>query len=321
MEPKIAIFISYSWENENIMSFVKWLALLLKKYDFDVKLDQLDVFPGSNLQEFMKNGLDNSKYVLSICTDSYKSKMDNPETGVGTEINHLKQTKSKKNIIAITDKSKPTTLLPTIFEDDFYLPFDFNIPNSKDNFEQVFSLLNKIKQEDLDEPFSDVVSPFKDYATTVSELRLENSILDMMQFSPDVKKSKVEFYHAHNNGEYAIGYRKMEIITKWSTCGNDSVYAYRKNISKYNLSIIPKLETIDSIHKISDFYEYERFNNEHAWEVTIGDGLLWINENDIAAVAVILNVVRDNNPAKCLVEFEYKILNPIENISLLEESD
>lgn len=321
MEPKISIFISYSWENENIMSFVKWLALLLKKYDFDVRLDQLDVFPGSNLQEFMKDGLDNSKYVLSICTDSYKSKMDNLQTGVGIEINHLKQTNSKKNIIAIIDKSKPTTLLPTIFEDDFYLPFDFNTPSSKDNFRQVFSLLNRIKQEDLDEPLTGNASPLKEYATAVSELRLENSIFDMMQFSPDVKKSKVEFYHAHNNGEYAIGYKQMEIITKWSICGDDSVYAYRKDISHYNLSIIPKLEAIDSIHKISDLHEFERFNNKHGWKVTIGDGLLWINENDIAAVAVIINVVRDDDPTKCLVEFEYKILNPIENISLLEESD
>ena len=317
METKISIFISYSWENENIMLFVKWLALLLKKYNFDVKLDQLDVFPGSNLQEFMKNGLDNSKYILSICTDSYKSKMDNPETGVGTEINHLKQMKSKKNIIAITDKSKPTPLLPAIFEDDFYLSFDFNVPNSENNFYQVFSLLNKIKQDDLDEPLTEVVSPLKEYATTVSELRLENSILDKMQFSPEVKKSKVKFYHAHNDGEYAIGFKEMEIVTKWSTCGDDSIYAIRKNIMQYNLSIIPKLETVDSINKISDFKGYNRFNNKHSWKVTIGDGLLWINENDIAAVAVILNVERDNDPAKCLVEFEYKILNPIENLSLV----
>lgn len=66
---KKTVFISYAWEAENdsdkkIKAFTEWLAVYLKKFDFDVLLDTFENHPGTKLDEYMTNGINSSRFVL-----------------------------------------------------------------------------------------------------------------------------------------------------------------------------------------------------------------------------------------------------------------
>ncbi|PAE98979.1 toll/interleukin-1 receptor domain-containing protein, partial [Shouchella clausii] len=87
----INVFISYAWESKEIEKFAQWLGFFLDKYGISIKLDKFEVYPGSNLQKYMRDGLNKSKYVLCIVTDAYKAKMVDPDTGVYTETQHIEQ--------------------------------------------------------------------------------------------------------------------------------------------------------------------------------------------------------------------------------------
>ena len=78
-------FISYSWDEESHMSWVKELATRLRKDGIETRLDQWYVFPGDSITEFIETGIRESDFVVIICTPRYKERSDNRMGGVGYE--------------------------------------------------------------------------------------------------------------------------------------------------------------------------------------------------------------------------------------------
>ena len=82
-QPKV--FISYSWDSESHKEWVKRLTDSLIENGVDAYLDQYDLELGDRLPKFMENKITDSDFVLIICTEDYKKKADNRESGVGYE--------------------------------------------------------------------------------------------------------------------------------------------------------------------------------------------------------------------------------------------
>lgn len=83
------VFISYSHDSEEHKAWVFELASALVKNGIDAILDQWDIRLGSNLTQFMEQGLSGSDRVLVICTDNYNEKANGSRGGVGYEKNIL----------------------------------------------------------------------------------------------------------------------------------------------------------------------------------------------------------------------------------------
>jgi len=79
------VFISYSWEDTEHKSWVRELAISLRKDGVEIILDQWDLILGDSLTEFMEASISKSDFVLIICTPNYKIKADRRIGGVGYE--------------------------------------------------------------------------------------------------------------------------------------------------------------------------------------------------------------------------------------------
>lgn len=83
----MAVFISYSWDSQEHIGWVRGLAERLLRDHIDVKFDQWDLAPGQQLPQFMEESIRDTDFVLIVCTPAYKQKSDNRTGGVGYEGN------------------------------------------------------------------------------------------------------------------------------------------------------------------------------------------------------------------------------------------
>ena len=88
------VFFSYSWEDTSHMDWVRKLAMKLMANGLDVLLDQLSPSfnvnaPQNEINEWMKQCIQNSDKILAIFTPVYKKKADLGLGGVGYEYMHL----------------------------------------------------------------------------------------------------------------------------------------------------------------------------------------------------------------------------------------
>lgn len=79
------VFVSYSWDDASHKKWVRELATQLRKDGVNVRLDQWELAPGDDLPTFMESAVRESKYVLIVCTPTYKLKADSRKGGVGFE--------------------------------------------------------------------------------------------------------------------------------------------------------------------------------------------------------------------------------------------
>src|SRR5699024_1876576 len=160
MDQLPTLFISYSHDNEEHKSWVKKLAHDLRvNGGINVLLDQWNVRLGSNLNSFMKDGLNEARMVLCVCTDEYVRKANNKEGGVGVESTIISSTftNSQEYIIPII-RHNQKRVLPNILEGLYYEDL-----STSDNYIKGYRrLLNRIWDEDLrkippigEKPFND----------------------------------------------------------------------------------------------------------------------------------------------------------------------
>ena len=77
------VFISYCWEDDEHVAWVRQLANDLSD-DFEVVIDQ-DLPYGAELTEFMEDSISSADKVLIIATPEYKNRSDKRKRGVGYE--------------------------------------------------------------------------------------------------------------------------------------------------------------------------------------------------------------------------------------------
>lgn len=126
--PKVKVpkvFITYAWE-EGIRNWVLDFATRLRNDGVDAILDQWDAVPGDPLTTFIETSIQESDFILVVCTPKYKTKSDSGSGGVGYEgaiiTGELFYRDRPRKIIPILRKgnwaiSAPTWIADTVFVD------------------------------------------------------------------------------------------------------------------------------------------------------------------------------------------------------------
>lgn len=157
----IKVFVSYSWDSEEHIAWVKKLCDDLETLeDIHVIWDGYDLKPGIDKNQFMESSVYEANKVLIVCTKTYKEKANNRSGGVGieTQLNTAKYwdeilENKKNNSIALL---KEDNALPRYLNGQVYI----NFKNKDDYLKSLNELIQNIrnnskhtrpekKQEDL----------------------------------------------------------------------------------------------------------------------------------------------------------------------------
>ena len=115
--PHPRVFISYTGTNKDNASWVKSLAIALRKEGVDARLDAFHLKPGFDLPQWMTNEVIMAEKVLLICDKYYMEKADFRKGGVGWETmviqgDMLAQGDNKQKYIAIIREDAADEALP-----------------------------------------------------------------------------------------------------------------------------------------------------------------------------------------------------------------
>ncbi|WP_167597146.1 toll/interleukin-1 receptor domain-containing protein [Leeuwenhoekiella sp. ZYFB001] len=120
------VFVSYSHDSLDHKKWVNELATKMRNNGIDAILDQWDLMPGGDLPHFMETNLENSDYILMICSEVYVKKANEGKGGVGYEkmiiTSNLLQNIDQNKIIPIIRQSG-TSVIPTFLKTKLYLDF------------------------------------------------------------------------------------------------------------------------------------------------------------------------------------------------------
>ena len=312
-----SIFISYAWEKDKpldkkVKNFSQWLAIYLQSWGFRVHLDVLENHPGTKLDEFMKNGIDSSHFVICICTQTYLQKISDSVTGVYNEIELIKKQAKSPFIIAIIDIESFTDL-PDFFEGKYISQLKFDTPFSQENKKGLFELISTIRDElflnnQIDDK-SDIQDRIEGYYNSVEKAKFANEASNLMNFNPH-SEGEISFQYLLNGGDFKLGISPMEFITHWTSAGSDTIYSYKK-VNK--MMRIHNFENFDRINKPADI-DFDKLVDIN-WGASLreGDGIVWINDKNYLAIGKIIQIYLDSEDAyKSMVTLAYKILNPID---------
>ncbi|WP_313628956.1 toll/interleukin-1 receptor domain-containing protein [Enterococcus italicus] len=309
---KKKIFISYAWEensekDKKVKMFTQWLAVYLKKWDFEVLLDVYENHPGTKLDSFMLEGVNTSRFVLCICTETYTKKMTKIGTGVNTEFTLLQENADSKFIIPIIEKGKFVNL-PSFFRGKFVSELNFSEPYSQDNRNNIFELISTLRDEALSVKGVEPKKRIENYYNNVEKFKLLADTIDLMNFECQ-PEGIVSFQYLLNEGDFEIGLPPMNFTTHWSTSGVQNIHSYNKVQKTFR---IHNFTLFEKVRKTSDIPVDDLFHFKWSTTLEIGDGIVWVNKNNFAAIGKILNIdMNSKDEVKSKVTLQYRILNPI----------
>lgn len=119
------VFISYSWDDETHIQWVKKFANRLRTDGINAILDRWELHPGDELTVFMERSINESDFVLIICTPNYAKKADLRKGGVGYEgsiiTNDLYMTQNHRKYIPILKNGKWSASSPSYLSSKMYI--------------------------------------------------------------------------------------------------------------------------------------------------------------------------------------------------------
>jgi hypothetical protein len=136
--PTPSCFISYSWDDIEHKGWVLKLATALRSAGVEVLLDQWDVHLGMDLTAFMERAINDSQYVLLVCTPVFAQKANLRRGGVGYEQAVVtgeifeRGLASEKKFVPVLRRGDSNTSLPTFLKSRVLVDFrsDANFDDS-----------------------------------------------------------------------------------------------------------------------------------------------------------------------------------------------
>lgn len=307
------IFISYAWEEDKdedtkVKDFAQWLAVYLKKWGFSVSLDIFENRPGTNLEKYMQEGINSSRYLICICTETYVKKMENEGTGVNKEINLLKKMAQSPFVIPVIENNNFQNL-PEIFKEDYVSKLVFKNPFSSKNEIGMTELIKTLREESITLNQVKPETSVEKYFDYTERINFKDKITKLMHY--EVKtEGTVSFRYLLNGGDFTIGIPPMDFVTHWSTADADTIWSYKKVST---LMSMPNFNNFEQIKTPDDLNLDNMTSIDRSVKLKIGDGLVWINQENIVAVGKVVKINLDReHELKSTVTIKYKILNPIE---------
>lgn len=100
------IFISYAHgASKKSKRMIIEIKNFLKSKNYCVIFDEDDLKLGEEIKHFIENGINESKYILVMCTKKYKVKADKRKIGVGYEVKSMTTSLDKKCIPILLEGS------------------------------------------------------------------------------------------------------------------------------------------------------------------------------------------------------------------------
>jgi len=288
-------FISYSWDNEYHTEWVNKLACILRKNAINCLIDQIcATWAGKNLEKYMENGINDSRWIICVISDGYIKKLDDLTTGVGKEFDYIKSKFKLEQVIPIL-KNNHNKDIPSVLEGKYYIDFD----NEDENI-GIKKLIQRISGFDKEiEPLVSVNPISKD--ESIKRL-VEVDIEKTTYINPEFK-GRVEFNYSNNDGLYTIGSGKYEFITMWTKASETSIHVYKDKLGKGCIALI-KNANIDDVKSSVGLDFTSRYRT-----VNINDAILWINNNGYMAITKVIEIMDNTRGDKeDKVIFLYKIL-------------
>ena len=223
------VFISYSHDSPEHKRWVSELAARLRHNGIDVILDQWDLGPGDDITLFIESGLKNSDRVLVICTDTYVSKANAGEGGVGYErmivTAQLIQNLGTNKFIPVIRQASGQEKTPTFLGTRVYIDF-----TDESQFDAEFEkLLRELHQEPIIKKPPLGKSPF-DTLSSGREIISSDGITVQLPEIPQQVGSASEAYLAAfeiARGGDVLGWRKL--LTRIKPTVFSSLVEWREN--------------------------------------------------------------------------------------------
>jgi len=263
------VFISYSHDSEDHLSWVLQLATRLRSNGVDVKLDRWDLKFGSSLTNFMDQGLSSSRRVLCICSDKYVQKANSGLGGVGYEkqiiSSEFLSDTNKEWVLPVIRNNPSDKKLPTFLSGRLYLDFD-NEEEYESNYESIIRDL-------LDFPLLER-PPIGQNPFLKAKQGLEEKFFPGSEkyVSPS-HKGEVKFNYSNNNGLYVLGEGHF-FFEIWLSKSSD------RNIQLINDPV--SIKTVAIAKGARDFSDIT--------DARIYDGSSRVRRPNIGEIAVVRNV-------------------------------
>jgi len=140
------IFVSYSWDSDTHKDRILALADQLRKDGLDCHLDQYEVAPPQGWARWMRERIEQSDYVLVVCTETYQRRATGQEEagkGLGVTWEGALTENEVYNQGAVNPK-----FIPVVFrlEDKSYIPtflgtVSFYVLDSQAGYEKLYRRL------------------------------------------------------------------------------------------------------------------------------------------------------------------------------------
>ena len=246
---------------------------------------------------FMEQGLSDAALVLCVCSEEYVKKADAGVRGTGFEkmiiVQSMLQNTNTDHIIPIVRNNPSKQKTPRFLGTKLYIDFS----DDSQYISSLSELVRRIYNEDVSKKPPIGQSPFSDKYTMAIDLK--NAIEKTQYHSPELSGT-VSFDYSNNSGSYIIGTGEYEFETQWSTCGHNSIHAYRDKVKAIGYisgcSAFPNLEEIMS-------FDY----SSRARVVYIGEVVVWQNKYGHFAATKITGVRSESQGVVGNISFEYKI--------------
>ena len=289
---RVKVFISYSWDDDAHCEWVTNFACVLKANGIKVLLDRFDVFIGSNLEKFMLQGLNESRYVICICSEGYAKKINVKGTGVEKENSIIKSLMRSDFVIPILKNNK-SRLIPEHFGGKFYADFDNN-----DEYKEFAKIIERVLGEDKKMIPFEGENPFEKEISNrhILEAQIQSSLYVNSSF-----ESTVTFDYSNNDGKYIIGIGEYAFTTMWTKASDMSIYAYSDSVKK--IALVKGISSLEELTTTEGLDFTSRCRTPQ-----VGDSIIWINAFGNIANTRILEI-KDctRHDSKDEVKFEYKI--------------
>ncbi len=288
------IFISYSHDDPQHEEWVLKLATDLRSHGVNAILDQWDLRLGSDLRFFMEHGLSSSNLVLCVCSEMYVQKVNSGSGGAGYEGMIMSQSllsnANSEFIISIVRNNLSTQKVPLAFGSKLYIDFS----DDTQYVAKYGELLARIYKEDLKKKPPLGENPF---STKMGEAIAFKTKIEKVLYHSPAMDGIVTFRYDNNNGVYTIGNGEYAFETRWSRCGNNSIYA---------LGLIGYIPGETTIPDSNSLYNFDYSSDTRT--VKTGEVVIFENLNRHFA-AVKLGAVKSSSHGNLYDEmtFEYHI--------------
>lgn len=229
------VVMSYSWDNEDHISWVVSLARRLRANGVDVQLDRWNVRLGGDLNEYMERLDDPSARVIAVISDAYARKASEraaTSTGVGVETQILSASVYNdlggQRVIPViyNNDGRPQPTMPTYLKGRFFVDF-------RDDHEAAYKkLLRDVLEAPLEAAPPLGPNPFIGKTGAIAQVDLHNH----PERWTDIRlKGAAEINLGENSGLYTIGSGDAEFRLKLQDLDGRRVRHYNDYVNRIGL--------------------------------------------------------------------------------------